>query len=457
MTDKEQEGELVETGTFRVDAARMKEVLSRYQLKRAEQFAAAWLRCSTACSARELRLSLAEGPAGAGFELSFDGQPLAAADLEDLYSGLFAGGNTAGRFLAAGLLALQRTAPSSITVSSGGRAAELTPAGQRRASPPADGGLTSLRVLWGHGAPGLPFPAVRDEFLRCLDLCPASFTCSGDTVSGYGRQEAGRSGIYFSIGGRRGAVRRLDREIVTPDGQHPEQDSQVSLHVLGVKVEALAWRLPPVAVALDVNDDALDLDVTMAACVKNEKLDAVRLFAVELVQDLLRAETGRQRAALADLGAALGDRRTLRLWRARMKSEEAWTAATTDWKDAWLPEFFRQFFEAAPVSPIVERLYDEGFRYWWLQDACRRVLKGRETAPQTPWHRALWEAPVMLSCAGKPLSLADLHARRSGGRMTVSRSTAAEYPAAAKAVWLASFRDEDFLNEWFPKTIWDWA
>lgn len=28
---------------------------------------------------------------------------------------------------------------------------------------------------------------------------------------------------------------------------------------------------------------------------------------------------------------------------------------------------------------------------------------------------------------------------------------------AAKAVWLASFRDERFLNEWIPKGDWDWV
>lgn len=454
----DQEGELVETGTFRVDTSRMQEVLARYQLQRPEQFAAAWLRCASACAAKSMRLARAEGEGGTGFEFSFDGAPLPAADIEDFNSGLLSGGNAAGRFFSAGLLALQRTEPASVMASSGGIASELSGGGQRSVRPPADGGRTSLHVLWRAGAPGLPFTAVQAEFLRCLDLCAASFTCSGDTVGEYSSRAVDPAGLYFDSGGRRGAVYRRDHTVTPLAGFHPEQDSMVGIHVLGVRAESLTWRMPLAPVKLDLNDDTLDLDVTMSACVKNEKYEALTAYAEDRVRDLVIREIARQRNALEALGAALGDPQLVRLWRARMKHEEAWQSATTDWKDAYLPEFFRQFFPGRPpLTPAQQRLYDDGFRYWWLQDACRRVLKGLNTAPEVPWLRTLWEAPVMLSCEGELLGLADLHRRWIKGMIKVSRSVAAERISAGKAVWLASARDERFLNEWIPKDDWGWV
>lgn len=448
----------METGTFRVDEARMKEVLSRYQLKDPLGAVAAWLRCAGACGATSIHLTRAGDKAGTGFELDFDGRPLPPGEVRDVYSGLMAGGNTAGRFLAAGLLALQRTSPASVFVSSGGEAVEITPAGQRRAEAPADGGRTSLRVLWRPGSDGLSFAAVHEEARRRLDLCAADFTCSGETISGYSAGAAGTDGLYFNSGGRRGAAYRKDHEVTPMTGFHPEQDSLVVLHVYGVRADSFQLRLPVAPATIYVNDDSLDLDVTMSSCIRNEKFDALKAWAEDRSRDLLIREIARQRNALADLGAALNDPGMVRLWRARMKWEEAWTAATTDWKDRLLPDLVRGLFPPSKaLTPAALRLYETGQRAWWLQDACRRVLKGVNTAPEVPWQRALWEAPVLLSGAGETLGLADLHRRWIKGFINVSRLVPFESRQAAGAVWLASFRDERFLNEWIPKGAWNWV
>ena len=122
-----------------------------------------------------------------------------------------------------------------------------------------------------------------------------------------------------------------------------------------------------------------------------------------------------------------------------------------------MPYSILRLLPPPPLSVPVEGLqfFETGSRAWWLQDACLRALKGQAAEPADLPRRELLRAPVLLSTRGETLDLSRIHARAARGRLAVSKKVAAEKPSAPDAVWLASFRDERFLNEWIPKDKWD--
>lgn len=453
------EGELVETGTFRVDRERMLKTLSGYQFPSPLYFIRAWARCAAASGASSLDLRPFSGPAGTGFELVFDGRPFTREELSDLYSPLMTGERGRGLFLATGLLALLKAEPASVFISSGSAAVEVSGLFAQKPADPLGGGGTVLRVLWQKEKPmELNFGILRSELSNNAGACPFAISCyQGGSVRTWEEEKGLSPSFRFDNKGRRGTASRVEQHVTPLTGFHPEQDSAVSVYVWGVYVETFSLRLPLAPVSIMLNDDSLTLDISMTKCVRNERFAALTEFAAGVAEDLILREIRLQKTALAEVGSRLDDPLFLKLWRARTKWIEAWTYATSPspWREL-LPRFILRRLPPPPAIPQDGLKFAvTGARAWWLQDACRRALKGQAAEPEAPLPRELWGAPVLLSTKGETLSLALIHSRLSGGRLAVSKKVSAENLPAPDAVWLASFRDERFLNEWIPKNRWD--
>ena len=113
-----EDGELVSSGSFRVDRKRALELLARFQLDDARLFILPWVRCAVAGAAAELRIV----PSYGTLELSFEGRPFTAAELADPYACLFEEDESAlrrNREFALGLLALLRLKPARVSVIGG--------------------------------------------------------------------------------------------------------------------------------------------------------------------------------------------------------------------------------------------------------------------------------------------------------------------------------------------------
>lgn len=450
------EGEFVESGAFRVDRERMLEVLSRYQLKQPGQFFDAWARCAVASGASEIRLEPVYGGTGHGFEMSFDGRPFTREELSDPYAALCSGQKDRNAFLAAGLLALFRTGPLSITVSSGEAGLTLKGILDHASSAASGSGLNVLRVRWGTEPKELTFDIITERVDQYLPLCPIPLRYSGRVRRPLTERNSGSGAYFFDEGGRRGFLTPLEQEVTPLTGFHPEQDSRIGIHTLGVRVETSSQRLPLVPVNAEINDDALNLDASLGACVRDERFEEMLTFLQKQAATLLLREIEAQKKDLGEVGSRLHIPVFVRLWRARMKWEEAWTSATSG--SGWVPPpFLRRLFRPRPGTPREGyKFYSTGSRAWWLQDACRRTLTGRHAVPDDPVLRALWEAPVLLSAhRGALLSLDSIHRRLANGRLAVTKRVVAEDAGIPDAVWLASFRDERFLNEWIPEDQWD--
>ena len=452
------EGELVESGTFRVDRQKMLETLSRYQLPRPEDFFNAWARCAVVSGAADVRLYQVSGETGHGFEVSFDGRPFTREELCDPYAGLLAGDRDRNAYLAAGLLALFRTGPRSITISSAEAGVVLKGVLDQAASPASRDGRNVLCVVWEAEPRELSFDRLADLAGSVMLLSPIPVRCSGKAGKSFAELRSGRDGLFFEEGGRRGWLAPLDHDVTPLTGFHPEQDSTLGIHTLGAYVETHKLRLPLVPIAAEINDDALNLDASFGKCVRDRGFAELAAFVEKQAGALLLREIKAQKLDLAEVGARLNSPVFVGLWRARMKWFEAWTAAVSnsDWRSL-LPPFLRGLFRPPAKIPAEGfKFYRTGSRAWWLQDACRRVLKGHTRAPDNPVLLALWEAPVLLSARrGALLSLDSIHRRLVKGRLAVSKRVIADNPNIKDVVWLASFRDERFLNEWVPRANWD--
>ncbi|MDE2292631.1 MAG: hypothetical protein KGL53_11165, partial [Elusimicrobia bacterium] len=108
--------EFVESGSLRVDRPRALEKLRRYQLGDPRRGVLFWLRCACAAGAKFVNVE----PGPNTLVLTFDGRPLARADLRDPYGALFVeDAEPRGRQLALGMLWAMRLEPSSLELESG--------------------------------------------------------------------------------------------------------------------------------------------------------------------------------------------------------------------------------------------------------------------------------------------------------------------------------------------------
>lgn len=175
--------ELVESGSFRVDREKALEKLERYQLADPWDFAAAWARLAVESGAQRVEVS---GEAGASL-LFFDGKPLPGSLLLDPVSALFGeDADGRGRLLAVGLLALQKLAPATVELRSGGRVWLQGPEGDRTERSPEEPG-TRVRVAWQAAAARESGQRFIQEFKSVLAMADLEVVAEGASL---GRRHA---------------------------------------------------------------------------------------------------------------------------------------------------------------------------------------------------------------------------------------------------------------------------
>lgn len=444
----------------------MLEMLSRYQFQSPDMYLRALLRCAVLSGASEVSLGRASDGPGPGFELSFDGRPFSKEELSDAYSPLLSGGASRGGHLAAGLLALLRTAPALISIASGGASVRITGILQQKPGPAVSGERTVLRVFWTKDPEDLPLARILDFPLRsdaALACCPVPVRSPGGKSRPFAVRNSPAGPLCFEAGGRRG--------FISPqEAGGPAPLSRICIHVAGVYVETQAVHMPFAAVSADINDDGLNLDASFGHCVRDERFAELLSFLEMQAGELLLREIKIQKKCLDDVGSQLKSRKIAGLWRARMLYLEDWASAKPRYRAKnLLLRFWKWLNTVEPEYPVKDAgwrpkdfpeknggLSLTASRTWWLRSACLAALKNYAASPgDPPLKSALWSAPVLLSTHGVPLSLVDIHRRVREGRMAVSKYVKGEALYSGEAVWLASFRDADFLGEWIPRDRWD--
>lgn len=470
MAQDNEEGKLVETGTFRVDAERMMRVLAKYQLETPLHAVRELVRCAVLSGAPKLQLDRDEGPEGKGFRAEFGGAALSAGEISDIYAPLLAGEQGRGRHLAAAAVALLGTRPARLTLSSGGNSVELAGVGEGAAAAPSD--RITLRALWTEEPANLKmqsvisFPAEAEGALAC---CPVTVRSEESECPGLSWRDKPAYGLTFGEGGRRGFLEPLLEDGSAPlTGAVPAAVSTINLHVAGVYAETLKLELPFAPVVADIGDDALRLDASFGKCVRDDNFAAIKPFIEKKSVDLLKKEARRQETDLHAVGRLLKTSRPRRLWREWMagrgtrasggRSPLAFLGGLWRWFTVMENNSLESYLQSPPLQE--EALISAAARRtWWLQDACRRALKGALKAPPAPELQCLWTAPVLFSRHGNPLSLAALQKRVAGGKLPVVEQFYGEGDfesgVRAEAVWLASARDREFLKAFVPEENWE--
>ncbi|TBR21988.1 hypothetical protein EPO15_08920 [bacterium] len=252
------EEQLVDTGSFRVDAARMLDKLRGYQLSDPRDFVCAWLRCAAASGAKTIRLTTRP----TGLELAFDGRPFTAAQLSQPYQALVDADGTdgkRGRHFAYGLLALYRLRPRSVSVTSrgeGGVAAMNAGAGKAPDPESAPEGSV-ISVTWPAWAlywrPTLLALRARERY----GLGPAEFFIDGKAVP-----DSPRAPNWHTAEKKGWRTCR----IVGGEGR-----GRVRVYVLGTLVEVLGPE--DAEVEAWMAHDGLELNISQSSVVRGKRLD----------------------------------------------------------------------------------------------------------------------------------------------------------------------------------------
>ncbi|MBI2361856.1 MAG: hypothetical protein HYV15_00515, partial [Elusimicrobia bacterium] len=259
------EAQLVDSGSFRVDVAKMLGKLRDYQLSDPLDFLCAWLRCGAASGAKSIGLRTG----WTSLELRFDGRAFAAAELSHPYQALVDGEGPDARrgcHFAYGLLALYRLSPRRVTVTSRGEGgvAVMNAGVGEPADPETAPEGTVIRVdwpFWGVFWQSF-FAAVRarDRF----GLGPATLTIDGKRMP---YCPTSRSWTRFADRGWRFAAKARD------------SGSRVRVYVLGTFIEELGDETLA-GVDAWIGHDELELNISQSSVIRGGLLDeGLRLLA----------------------------------------------------------------------------------------------------------------------------------------------------------------------------------
>ncbi|TBR21987.1 hypothetical protein EPO15_08915 [bacterium] len=251
------EERLVDTGSFRVDAAKMLDKLRKYQLSDPRDFLSAWLRCAAASGASSIELTTG----WTSLTLRFDGRAFTPAELSQPYQALVdSEGEDAerGRHFAYGLLALYRLDPRGFSVvSRGPRGVAVMNAGAA-AAPDADAARegTLVTVTWPAWAVLWRVRTLASRARAQYGLGPAAFSIDGRLLP---RRPTGSEWSHGEKAGWRASSRSSTLQ------------RRVRLYVLGTFIE----ELRPDGNTLDawLACDGLRLDISQSSVVRGKELD----------------------------------------------------------------------------------------------------------------------------------------------------------------------------------------
>ena len=283
------DGELVESGTFRVDRQRALEKLKDFQLSDPTMFLLPWIRCAVASGATGIRLTAYEGgwddhinTDGGLLKMSFDGRPFTEKELKDPYNCLFeetTQDNARNRNFAIGILSALRLNPSSVTVYSGighGRVRLDVESLESEVLTPIEGSdtiTTVLRVEWPYFVRS-SFPAglmqhVCDNHL--IWLCPLQI--GGQFATHVSPDHRPLQRYQLVPHPNLQSEDKTVRGWITVSSDHDRGKSTIRLYNYGVYVETVELDMPFELVEADINDDQFILNVSQSGVVRNARFE----------------------------------------------------------------------------------------------------------------------------------------------------------------------------------------
>ena len=446
-----EDGELVESGSFRVDRKRALDKLMRFQMSDTQFFLLPWIRCAVASGASRIGLTTVED----GIEMRFDGRAFTRAELEDPYDCLFQRSRPEtirNRNLAIGLLTVLRLKPARVEVTSG--------SGQDRVCLKVESlevesiiDLTEFSVETRIQVVGAKYwsPFRREHLASTVkdycDRCPIPISIEGQEVP-RALQVEREPGLSFQEAEVHGWI------MVPPF----DFGSMFRAYSWGAYAGSFQSELPLVQVDGHVSDDRFILNVSQFGVVRNARFKKTMGLVAAQAERLLLETIRKQAEWLTETGRLILDpdlRSYWTMWIERGLAEVS-PSVSTHIREAirnvipWAEESTRQ------RQASLARIRWDARVTLWLRDACGRLLHDFDKDSANPTFKALWEAPTFFSVAGKPLSLRQLEEQRLRlGHVPVSAQPYSGLNLPYEVVWCTCEKERAGLTKRFPNLIQD--
>lgn len=416
MNPEDEKGELVESGSFRVDRVRALEKLSHFR------------RRDVGCVMLFARAAAASGAKGLSIErssssivLRFDGLPFSRGELADPYASLFdeqGGGDERRRWLALAMIHAWRPSLRRLEVVSGpegaGAVVEADGLGSEKvaAGGTASGGTVVTLELasadeghWRH--PAAPELIVCNPRSHLWGRMTVQVSSGGRVEGRFTPTAAGPGELVFDEGGVYGHIS------VPPE---PMLESSLDAYIHGVYAGRLDWRVGVLPVVGKADDPSLSLDASLASVVQNDRRERLESLVSRKAGELALSVAQDQPGLMGELAGLLrGDAALRALWKSRLDGPSVEAA------------------RASGLSALVERLFGGGARKEWearvLYGACatawlRHIAvelgsRGRDSAGAKLW-AAVQAAPLAFAGGWRPVAMAELRAARQERRLVVT-------------------------------------
>ena len=417
------DAELVESGTFRIDRARALEKLKEFQFADPSMYILAFARCAVASGATEIRIeNLDDGAC----KLHFNGIPIPDSRLKDPFEALFTeeGEDTskAERHLALGLLGALSTQPRSLSVESNHTALiiesiEKFDSKTHKEMYPR----TAITIAWEakllNNAPSplpallagcamLPIDLIIDD--ACIPTLPES---EGVPVSAF--EEGSVKGFLVAAPVKDGLFSFMSSD-------YP---SRLHLYEKGVQIDIVEHDFP-IAVDVHLESTRFATTATHSGVVDNEDYAAAVETARSHCEDLvLKAALEQTERASKDLRGYL---------------------TVHGLGSKHMPTWMR-LLGGTPVvgkhkKEEIEALGREARVAAWLRFTASTLLDDPERDLTSKARSALWRCPLYVSATGRPISLLQLHHQYKRIGYIPVTDPGSIYPDA----WI--FRFEPFLH-----------
>ncbi len=418
------DAELVESGSFRVDRARALEKLKEFQFSDPALFILAFARCAVAAGASSIEVASEDS----GFIIRFDGKLFSHQRLNAPFEALFAeegDRSEADRHLALGILGALRTTPTTLTVESGPAENRIHLAlesvekfGVTRKK--SNESKTRINLQWGKNWIGGPraIPVLQEG---CAML-PIPLSIDGAPVNRLPDSE--KVPVHeFTAGSVRGflvAAPLKDGLFSFGSENYP---SRLYLYKNGIRVDTVEHDFP---VAVDAHLEASDFstNATYSGIITNPVFDAAVATARAHCDDLV------QKAAAEQTERAARD----------LRGYLSIHGLGTKKIPAWLRLLGRSPLASEQKRDEIESLRREARVAAWLRHTASSILSSPERDATSQSRTALWDCPLYVSATGRPLSLSQLNRQFKRIGFIPVTDPGSVYPDA----WV--FRFEPFLH-----------
>ncbi|MBI3299675.1 MAG: hypothetical protein HYZ75_16030 [Elusimicrobia bacterium] len=423
-------GELVGSGSFRVDRQKALEKLREFR-RRDVGAVMLFARCAAAAGAR--RLSIEQGPKS--IELRFDGAPFSREEMVDPYAALFGTEGAAEertRWLALALVHAWRPSLSGLSLASGPAGArsrlEASEFGGERVD--RDDSVESETVVrlelareddahWRH-----PIPP---EMIHCRPRShlwgrmAVEVRRGGAAVSRVAAGPQAPGELIFEEDGVFGHIS------IPPDGS---DFTTMDAYLHGVYAGRLGWGDARAAVVGKIEDPGLSLDASLAAIVRNERLERIEALVRRQTDALIYKVAAEQGERMGETAKLLGADAVLRrLWSRRLAGPEVEAE-----RGAGALARLRTLLGLDDPARAARVLHDACATAWLREIAAEFTLR-KPAASDRALAAVVDAAPVAFDAGWRPVGCAELRAAFAAKRLAVADEPARRAEPGRIAVW----------------------